>query len=332
MDKNKENLYSNTYKIENIEKAYFSVIKNTKNYNLKMKLIKNKAYYIGKTYEILKNKEYIPGKKYKFYVNESGKRRMIFAQKPIDKIINKIVSLEILYKKIVPSLIDQNVASRPYLGTKVGKKYFYKYISDANYKWKNFYILKFDIHKFFESIDHNILKEKLKKKIKDEESLKIIFDIIDSDEKGLTLGSMTSQTLAIFYLNDFDHYIKEKLKIEKYIRYQDDFLIFVKTKEEAKDIFKKVEKYMEKEGLILNKSSRIYSSKENIKYLGVTKKGKQVRTKVAISKINKKIKQYHKGKIELSSLLSTLTNYYFKIGDKVFKSNISNIKREKIKG
>ena len=49
-------------------------------------------------------------------------------------------------------------------------------------------ILKCDISKFFASIDHNILKEKLKKKIKDKDALKIVFDVIDSDDNGLSIG------------------------------------------------------------------------------------------------------------------------------------------------
>ena len=44
------------------------------------------------------------------------------------------------------------------------------------------------------------------------------------------IGTMTSQILAIFYLNDFDHYIKEELKIKYYVRYQDDFLLFHESK------------------------------------------------------------------------------------------------------
>ena len=140
---------------------------------------------------------------------------------------------------------------------------------------------------------------------------------------------MTSQTLAIFYLNDFDHYIKESLKVKKYVRYQDDFLIFVKTKKEAKEILEKIKKFLEKEKLELNKSTRIYSSSNNLKFIGITKKGKHVRSKNAISKINKKLKKYNKGEISLGSLLSTLSNYYFKIGNQIFKSNLTEKTKDK---
>lgn len=84
--------------------------------------------------------------------------------------------------------------------------------------------------KFFASINHDRLKEKLKRRIKDEKALKIVFDIIDSEKTGLGIGNMISQILAIFYLNDFDHFVKEDLKIKYYIRYQDNFLLFHEKK------------------------------------------------------------------------------------------------------
>ena len=55
-----------------------------------------------------------------------------------------------------------------------------------------------------------------------------------SNSDGLFIGSMTSQILAIFYLNDLDHFIKETLKIKYYVRYQDDFLLFHPSKDYLK--------------------------------------------------------------------------------------------------
>ena len=95
----------------------------------------------------------------------------------------------------------------------------------------------------FASINHDILKKKLCKKINDKEALKIVFDIIDSDSNGLSIGNMTSQVLAIFYLNDLDHFIKEDLKIKYYVRYQDDFLLFHQSKEYLKECFIKISKF-----------------------------------------------------------------------------------------
>lgn len=317
--KRKNNLYKNILNFRNINKAYNNVFKNVKNKKTKLNLLKNKIFYITKVKEILEEKKYVPLEKHKFFVNESGKKREVYNQKPVDKIINNLVSLEIIYPSIIPKLIDQNVASRKGLGTGMGLNLFYKYINSSNREWKNYYIIKGDIHHFFASIDHNILKNKLKKVIKDKDALEILFKIIDSDKKGLSLGSMTSQTLAIFYLNDLDRYIKERLKIKRYVRYQDDFLIFVKTKKEAREILNKIKKYLENEKLELNKSTRIYSNKENIKFLGRTKKGKNIRNKKIMKKYKKTKKQYDRGKTTLNEIQSSLNNYIYRIGNKIFK-------------
>lgn len=312
-------LYKNLLDINNIKKAYKNVLKNIKSLKYKENLIKNEIHYISYVYRTIYNRKYKPKKKIRFFVNESGKKRDVYAQLPEDKIINHLVANEVLDKVIPRVLIDQNIASRKYLGTEVGISYFYKYIDASNRQWKHYYIIKGDIHKFFASLDHNILIKKLKKLIKDKEVIDILNTIIRSDEKGLSLGSMTSQILAVFYLNDFDHYIKEKLKVKRYVRYQDDFLIFVKTKKEANEILKKIEVFLKTEKLELNKSTRVYSSNENIKFLGKTKKGKFVRGKKAKKKLKKRIKEYKKGKKPLINTISSVQSYYGKINKDVFK-------------
>ena len=117
------------------------------------------------------------------------------------------------------------------MGTKKALEYLERYRKQFAAKNKKYFMLKCDISRFFLSIDHKILKQKVRRRIKDPKALKIVFDIIDSYSSGIGIGSMTSQVLAIFYLNDLDHFIKEKLKIKGYIRYQDDFLLFSESRE-----------------------------------------------------------------------------------------------------
>lgn len=83
---------------------------------------------------------------------------------------------------------------------------------------------------------------------------------------------MTSQVLAIFYLNDLDHYIKEELKIKYYVRYQDDFLLFHESKDYLKKCFEKIKIFLAKEKLELNKKSRIYKNTNHFIFLGRTQK------------------------------------------------------------
>lgn len=89
----------------------------------------------------------------------------------------------------------------------------HKAIKYAFCKAKNCeYFLKLDVKKYFENIDHNILKRKLSKILKDKDCLDLLFDIIDSFsiEKGLPIGNLTSQFFANLYLSELDHFVLEK--------------------------------------------------------------------------------------------------------------------------
>lgn len=92
------------------------------------------------------------------------------------------------------------------------------------------YCLKMDVQKFFQSIDHNILKSLLRKKFKDNDLLHLLNGIIDSAE-GLPLGNYLSATLANFYLTYFDHWLKEKKRVERAYRYCDDIVVLHESKE-----------------------------------------------------------------------------------------------------
>ena len=109
------------------------------------------------------------------------------------------------------------------------------------------YCLQMDIHKFFESISHEILKSKLSKIIKDDRFLNILFTVIDvmDGEKGEPIGFYTSQWLANWYLKDFDHYIKEELGATYYLRYMDDLIIFGSNKRKLAKMRKKIKEYLE---------------------------------------------------------------------------------------
>ena len=184
-----------------------------------------------------------------------------------DKVINHLVARYILYPALLPCLLDVNVASRKGLGTSAGIRLSTKFHRICKTKYQKYYILKCDISKFFASIDHDILKKKVERRIKDKDSLNIIFDIIDSYSPGLGIGSMTNQVLAIFYLNDLDHFIKETLKIKYFLRYQDDFLLFHHSKKYLEYCFEQIKNFLKKEKLTLNKKSRIYSSNDNFLFL-----------------------------------------------------------------
>lgn len=308
--KRKNNLYQNTYKMENILEAYNEVCRNTKNKRKVRNYREYKCIYISRIYETLKNKTYEVGPYNVFTIYEPKERRIV-SQSLHDKVINHLVSREILMPSVIPCLVDENIASRKNMGTKKGYELLQRYIRKCKIKYGEYYILKCDISKFFASINQEILKEKLKRRIKDKDALDIVFKIIDSEKEGLGIGNMTSQILAIFYLNDMDHFIKEKLKIKYYIRYQDDFLLFHPSKEYLKYCFEEIKKFLKKEKLTLNRKSRLYKSTNNFIFLGRNKKGKYAKYRNVKRRLRKRKYLYEQGKINLASLTSSLISYKY---------------------
>ena len=308
--KRKNNLYENTYKMENILEAYNEVCRNTKNKRKVRNYREYKCIYISRIYETLKNRTYEVGPYNVFTIYEPKERRIV-SQGLHDKVINHLVSREILMPSVIPCLVDENIASRKNMGTKKGYELLQEYHRKCKLKYGEYYILKCDISKFFASIDQERLKEKLKKRIKDKDALDIVYKIIDSEKQGLGIGNMTSQILAIFYLNDMDHFIKEELKIKYYVRYQDDFLLFHESKEYLKYCFEEIKKFVKKEKLELNRKSRLYKCTNNFIFLGRDKKGKYAKYRNVKRRLRKRKFLYEQGKIDLASLTSSLISYKY---------------------
>lgn len=184
--KRKGYLYENVYKFDNIVDAFNEVCRNTKN-KKKVEYFKEyKCIYISRIYNILKNEEYVVGP-YNIFTIYEPKERRIVSQNMQDKVVNHLVARHILYPAILPCLLDFNVASRKDMGMKRGLELYNKYREYYKRKYGTYYLLKCDVSKFFASINHDILKQKLMRRIKDPKALKIVFDIIDSDDQGLSI-------------------------------------------------------------------------------------------------------------------------------------------------
>lgn len=93
------------------------------------------------------------------------------------------------------------------------------------------YCLKLDVRKFYPSIDHEILKEVIRQKIKDPELLWLLDGIIDSADTGVPIGNYLSQFFANLYLSELDHLLKESYGVRYYYRYADDIVLLADNKE-----------------------------------------------------------------------------------------------------
>ena len=106
------------------------------------------------------------------------------------------------------------------------------------------YCLKLDIKKFYPSIDHRLLKQVIRRKIKDKQLLKLLYEIIDSSD-GIPIGNYLSQFFANLFLSYFDHWLKEECKVKYYFRYADDIVILSDSKEFLRHLFFAIRFYLE---------------------------------------------------------------------------------------
>ena len=108
------------------------------------------------------------------------------------------------------------------------------------------YCLKLDIQKFYQSVDHEVLKTIIRKKIKDVRLLNLLDGIIDSAD-GLPIGNYLSQYLANLYLTYFDHWLKEVKKVKHYFRYCDDMVILGPSKAVLHQLREDIAEYLQVE-------------------------------------------------------------------------------------
>ena len=258
-------IYQKVVNIQNIECAFNEVMKTTRNKNKVILFEQYKMVYIYQIYKDMLNCTYLPSKVNEFIIYEP-KKRLIVSQNIYDKIVNHLVSRELLIPYLMSCLIDSNVASRKGKGTSYGRKLYFQYRDIMDKKYFKYYLLKIDIRGYFRHIKHDILKNKIEKRIKDKKAIDLIFKIIDSYPDGCPIGFMTSQIFAIFYLNEIDHFIKEDLKIKYYIRYQDDFLLIHEDKQYLKYCLEKIKIKLAEIGLEINDKTRIYKNNENMNF------------------------------------------------------------------
>ena len=150
--------------------------------------------------------------------------------------------------------------------------------------------------------------------------------------KGLPIGNMSSQIMAIFYLNELDHFIKEKLRIRHYIRYMDDLILLHPDKEYLKYCLKEINKRVQKLLLNLNEKTQIYEIHNGVPFLGYKFKltGKRLHLLINSStkrRIIKKINKCKKNKLKMKEQLIAYYGYLKSTDSKSFIYNIiGNVK------
>jgi len=225
MAKTYKNLYPQIYNFQNLYKAYLKARKGKRyekdvlqfSHNLEENLIHLQNELVWRTHQT--------GRYHSFYVCEP-KKRLIMALPFRDRIIHHAICniIEPFWER---RFIFDSYACRSGKGTHAGANRLTQYLQRCKRNWGRVYCLKADISKYFASIDHDVLKRLLQKRIACPDTLWLCDEIIDStgDNIGIPIGNLTSQLFANIYLHELDELVKYTLQERFYIRYMDDFII-----------------------------------------------------------------------------------------------------------
>ncbi|MCX6282412.1 MAG: reverse transcriptase/maturase family protein [Bacteroidetes bacterium] len=217
------------------------------------------------------------------------KERFIEAPHLEDRIVQHAIT-DVIRPMIEAHFIDQSYACRVGKGTHASNDLVKRYL--AEYKNEGYY-LRIDCSKFFYSISHQRIEQKLRRIIKCEKTLEFLKMFYNNSEgKGLPLGQVTSQLEANLALNDVDHFIKRELKVKHYVRYMDDMILLHSSKEFLRDAFTRIKEKIAQEHLSTNNKSKIGKISEGIDFVGYrTWYNRRVIRKKSLFRIKRKLKQ-----------------------------------------
>ena len=304
MPKRINNIYEKALTFSKIRDAYYRTSKCKRRKPDRIRFEMYLEDNILDIYKKLKHEEYEVGEYNSFRVYEP-KERLIHSLPFYDRVVQQLYVYEYIMPHMLPKFISTSYACIPGKGLHSCVSDLQKQMRIARRNWEEPYFVKYDISKFFYSINRDVLYRIMEKYYKDAKFLRLTKKFIDSNiddtsKKGIPIGNYTSQYFANIYMNELDHYIKEKLRVKYYIRFMDDGILIVEDKKKAKQILEEIKNYVEKElDLKLNKKSGYFPVRNGVMFCGyrvyndykLIKRANIIRVKKRIKSWNKKWKK-----------------------------------------
>jgi len=220
---------------------------------------------------------------YRLFTIYERKPRQIAAAPFRDRVVHHALM------NIIDPLLDKTFIYDSY-ACRIGKGVHQAVNRYQHWSQRYAYVLKLDVSRYFPSIDHAILKQLLRRKIKDKKVLWLFDQIIEQAPRypiqavyfpnddlltplerrvGLPIGNLTSQFLANLYLDGLDHTIKEDLRVKAYLRYVDDLFLLSNDKQRLHDWQQQIQQYLQRLRLCLHPAKiNLFRVNEGIDVLG----------------------------------------------------------------
>lgn len=275
-----KDLFNSICSMDNLYRAYQNA-KSGKGWYKEVKQIEKRPfYYLAGLQYMLKNHLFKTSEYEIFILNEGKKKRDVYKLPFFPDRIAQWAILQVIEPFLVANMTADTYSAIPGKGIQpiVNDLRGYYRTKRVDGKKKSVwvpsilltdeentrYCYKIDLHHYYQSINHEVLKQKFRKVFKDPELLWLLDEIADSintateedlielslsgeievdPNTGIPIGNYMSQYSGNFYLSSFDHWVKEELHVKHYYRYMDDVVIFASSKEELHEIHRKVTAY-----------------------------------------------------------------------------------------
>lgn len=275
-------------------------------------------------YRDLKNGTYEHGPYEGFWIHDPKVRR-IHKATVRDRVLHHAI-FRALNPIFEPTFIPNSFSCRVGKGTHKGVEKLREMIrAESRNNTRPCFALKCDVRKFFDSIDHTTLLKILSRRIKDKKVMCLMREVVGSfdatrtnlfDRKGVPIGNLTSQIFANIYMNEFDQFVKQDLKVKHYARYTDDFILISSDKEYLEKLlppmrdFLRTKLYLE----LHPKKVTLTTHHRGIDFLGYVILPEHIKmrskTKKRIPrKLRERVELYKSGVISELTLKSTLQSY-----------------------
>lgn len=202
---------------------------------------------------------------YHYFTIYDPKQRVICAASFRERILHHAI-MNVCHQVFENFQIFDSYATRPNKGQYAALERAKRF--NSQHQW----FCKLDIRKYFDSISHPVLLAKLQHKIKDKKLLALFRGIIDSyqvaENCGIPIGNLTSQYFANYYLGFADHFMKEKLNINAYVRYMDDMVFWCNNKAEIVSIKEQFVEYLQNELKLNVKPACVHQTTKGLPFLG----------------------------------------------------------------
>lgn len=307
------NDYDDIFSFSSLYRAYKTCLKGKRHKREAIIFSLNLSQNLWSLYYDLKYHRYRIDGYHEFKIFDP-KERMIQAISFKDRIVQHALVDGYLMPLLSKQFIYDNVACQKGKGTSFThqrlRAFIHRYLGD-----RHGYFVQIDIHKYFDSIDHEILKDILKGIVTPPILFEFLCQIIDSyhprEGIGLPMGNQTSQCFALLYLSNIDHYFKEKCHVKFYLRYMDDIILYANNKHDAITLLHEAKTKVSSLKISLNPKSHVSSCSNGFEMIGWRYRFTRNRTIIRLrrstwKRIKNKIKQDNLSQNSFASLLGFL--------------------------